>query len=284
VDTTTSAALYDSITLPALRFHWAVLLLFTTLPAAAVAGYVTGLRRRTRLLEAGQRMEAVVGETTLSAVLALLGLLLAFTFGNALTLAMERKNATIAEAAALGTVFLRADYLAEPGRTALQLAIHDYAQTRILPGGGRIDTVEKAQAFLETSLQAQAVLWPLTLEATRDPTPPAVKTFVAGAMNEALDAHLYRVKLLSTPLSDITQAMLLAAALVSLFLLGDRSGMNGRKLTWRTFVLSGVLFLVMSTILDAQRSGEGIILADDTSLRATLFDMQQALGDRLAAE
>ncbi len=284
MDATTAASLYREISLPALPIHWAAMVLLVTLPTAAVVGYLTGAARRKWLLSQGRDVDAVVGEATLGAILALLGLLLAFSFGNALGISSERKSAMVDEAAALGTAFLRADYLPEPGRTDLQKSIYEYAQTRILPGDGQINSVAKAHAFIDRTLQAQAVLWPLTLEATKDPVPAPIKTFVAGAMNDAIDAHLYRVKTLSNPVSDITQSMLLAAALISLFLLGNRAGMVGRSLTWRTFVFSGFLFVVMGTIIDTQRGGEGFVRIDDTPLKATVFEMELALGDRLNSD
>ena len=132
-------------------------------------------------------------------------------------------------------------------------------------------------SFLAVTLEAQARLWPLTLEVTADPTPAPIQTFVAGAMNDALDAHLSRVETLSNPVSDVTLAMVLAAALFALFLVGNRAGLSGRALTWRTFVLSGFLFMIMVTILDTQRGREGFVRIDDTTLKATIFGMEQAM-------
>lgn len=99
-------------------------------------------------------------------------------------------------------------------------------------------------------------------------------------MNDALDAHLVRMKTLSQPVSETTLLMIVMAALASLFLLGNRAGLMGRSLTWRTFVFSGFLFVVIMTILDTQRSNEGFARVDDTALRATIFDMEQALAGR----
>ena len=273
-------SLYNQIAMPALSLPEVALLLFLSLPAAAVIGFRTGAHRRRRLLAADNKIEHVVGETTLGAILALLGLLLAFSFGNALNLAQARKAAVVGEAAAIGTAFLRADYVAEPARTALQKALLEYGRSRILPMDGSLATTEQARAFLKETLTAQEKLWPLTLEATADPMPAPLKGFVAGAMNDALDAHLYRVEHLSNPVSDVVLSMLLAAALMSLFLLGNRNGSNGRDLTWRTFVLSGFLFVVMLTIVDTQRSAEGLVRTDETALLVPVHDMELALAGR----
>lgn len=273
----TAAALYTEITISGLSLLQVALILLVTLPLAVFAGFATGQARRRRMIDAGREADAIVGETTQGAFLALLGLLLAFTFGNALTVAQSIKAATTDEAAALGTAFLRADYLADPGRTALQRALLDYARTRIIPVDPPIGNRAQARAFLETTLQAQAALWPLTLEATRDPTPPPIQAFVAGAVNAVLDAHLYRVATLSVPISAFTQLMVLAASIAAIFLLGNRAGLLGRRLTWRTFAFALFLGAVMYTIVDVRRGSEGLIQADDSALDATIFDMEQAL-------
>lgn len=274
---TSSAVIYAEIDLPEMALPVIALLLLVVLPLSAVLGHGIGRRSRERTLSAGREVDKVTGETSLSAVLALLGLLLAFSFNNALTLAQTRKLSLIDESAALGTAFLRADYLAEPGRTELKQAIYDYTQTRVVTDFNEFNSNRGVLEFLDRSLQAQAKLWPVTLEATADPVPAPIKTFVAGAVNEAIDAHLYRMQSFSVPVSELTHVMVLAAALTSLFLLGNRSGMMGRVLSWRTFVFSGFLWVLMLTVVDVKRATSGLIQTDQSPMLVTLFDMEQGL-------
>jgi hypothetical protein len=280
METATSASIFSQITLPALPILLTALLLAVLLPLAVVIGHIAGRRRRANLIAAGRDSDTG-GDTSLGAILALLGLLLAFTFGNALSVSQASRNAITDEAAALGTAFLRADYLPDPGRTALQAALLDYAKTRVTPGSATIDTLEKAQAFLDVSLRAQARLWPLTVAATADPVPPPIQAFVATAVNQAIDAHLYRMQTFSVPVSEVAYVMMLVAAVTALFLIGSTTGVDGRPLTTRTFVFAGILFVVMITIIDTQRGTEGLIRVDDSPLRATIFDMEQALDGRI---
>lgn len=275
----TSASLYHELTLSRLHLGMIALILVVSLPLAVAAGYCIGRRMRRRLGADTEAAGRILSETTTSAFLALLGLLLAFAFGNSLAVFQSIKGAITDEAAALGTAFLRVDYVAEPGRTELQTALLDYARTRVVPRDAPIDTAAKAQAFLERSLDAQARLWPLTLEATRDPTPPPIQSFVAGAMNEVLDTHLYRMATLSVPISAFTQGMVLAAAIVAMLLVGDRMAMLNQVPTWRTFVFAVFLGVLMYTIVDIRRSSEGLIRVDDSALQATIFDMEAALGN-----
>lgn len=276
MDRVTAVGVYGDMSMPLLGFPGIVILLLLTLPAAAVLGHALGRRHRSRTLSAGQEVDKVTGETSLGAILALLGLLLAFSFGNALSLAETRKLGVIDEAAALGTVFLRADFVAEPARTELKTAIYTYTLTRFVPSLRSDEQGKDVRAFLETTLAAQAKLWPATLAATQT-APPAVATFVGAGMNDAIDAHLYRMQTFSVPVSDITQAMVLAAAMAALFLLGNRAGMQGRVLSWRTFMFSGFLFIVMVTIVDIQLATAGFVRTDQSPLLVTIFDMEQAL-------
>ncbi|KAA9008128.1 bestrophin-like domain [Histidinibacterium aquaticum] len=276
---TTAAELFSRITLPVLGYIQTVILLLFLLPGAAILGYYSG-RGRTKAGPGGEPAGALVGEATLGAIMSLLGLLLAFTFANAVVVSQQRTQTINDEAAAIGTAFLRADYLPDPGRSELQQAILDYAETRVTTGGDPIRSIGQAQAFIETSLIAQGELWPQTLEATSDPVPAATKSFVASAVNEVLDSHLDRIQSLSSPISTLAQGMLLSIALVALFLLGNRSGVAGRPLTWRTFLFAYSLFAIMVTITDIQRATEGFVTVNDTTLKATIFEMTQSMSER----
>lgn len=280
---TTSASLFHEITLSRLHLWLIALILAVSLPLAVTAGYRIGRMTRQRLGANTSAIDRTLSETTTSAFLALLGLLLAFAFGNSLSVFQSIKDAITDEAAAIGTAFLRVDYLPEPGRTELQSALLDYARTRVVPGNAQLDTTAKAAAFIERSLEAQSRLWPLTLKATGDPTPAPIQAFVAGAVNEVLDAHLYRMATLSVPISAFTQVMVLASALAAMFLVGDRMAMLGQHPTWRTITFAVFLGILMYTIVDIRRSNEGLILVDDSALRATIFDMEMALSGRAGA-
>ncbi len=277
----TAAHLFTDITLPTFDIVTTGIILFVSLPLAAVAGFWFGAVVRQKLIQNKGQIDPVVGEATLSALLAILGLILAFTYGHSLAQADENEAALVGEAAALGTVFNRADFLPEPARAELQFAILEYTKSRIPPENYSLNTLEKVHRFLNVSLEKQSVLWPLMMESFGNDTTIVKKVFVASAMSEALDAHLHRVKALSLPVSNSAQAMMLVAAIVTLFLLGNRAGIIGRRLTWRIFVLSAYLSALMLAIVDTQRGEEGFIRIDDSTLKATVWEMEQALKERV---
>ena len=75
------------------------------------------------------------GKLVLTTLFALLGLILAFTYSGGVTRYEARKQAVIIESNALGTAFLRADLVDEPGRTELRQALLEYARTRNFESG-----------------------------------------------------------------------------------------------------------------------------------------------------
>lgn len=277
METISSTAVYEQLTLPAIPLGLLILGLCVMLPMASLWGFFTGRASYQRHRASGREIDARIGETTVTAFFGIVGLLLAFSFGNGLAKNATTTTALVDEAAALSTVFARADYLPEPGRTEIKQAILDYAETRHLPNGVVLRSISDGRAFIDRSLEAQARLWPLTVEHTADPLPPPIKAFFASAMNDALDAHLHRMRTITEPISVYSQAMVLGTTLAALFLAGNRAGLMGRQLTWRTFVLSASFAGLMITIVDMGRSFEGLIQVDEGTLRATILEMETAL-------
>lgn len=105
-----------------------------------------------------------------------------------------------------------------------------YTRTRIVPHGGAGNR-DELDAFLGRTLEARAALWPTMLAATADPVPAPVRTSVAGAINDVIDAHAVRLQTFSVPLMPVTRLVTLSVALVALFMPGNRSGARGRALT-----------------------------------------------------
>lgn len=275
----TSAAIYDEISVSGIRLYQIAVILFLFLPGTLAIGYSLGRGRRQRRLRDGLAGTPVMSDTTQAAFQALLGLLLAFTFGNALTVSQGIKGAIANEAAAIGTAFLRVDYVADPGRTALQTALLAYAKTRVVPENKIFSAREETREFLETTLRAQAPLWSLTIAATRD-ADAQIQAFVAGAMNAVLDAHTFRISALVVPIAAFTQNMLLIGAIVTMFIMGNRAGVAGQSINWHDFAFAFFLCAVMYAIVDIRRPGEGLVRVDDSVMRATIFDMEQSLASR----
>ncbi len=159
-------------------------LLLGILLLAVEAGFRVGLKHFRSSTD--ERLKAR-GDVTLTAMLALLGLVLAFTYAFSLSRADLRKQAIVEEANAIGTAFLRADLAAEPGRTELRRLLLDYAQTRIL-GPEMRGTHEQTVAVIARSEEALAALWPATKGVVLIGNPDPFKASIFQAINETIDA------------------------------------------------------------------------------------------------
>lgn len=217
------------------------------------------------------------GSTSLSALLALLGLLLAFTFSSALSWSEARQSSLVEETAAIGTAFLRADLLAEPGRTELKQRLLDYAQTREPPGDWDASG-ESIGAFVDRSVKALDALWPATLKAIARDTPAQVQIYVTSGITEVLDAHTRRIAAVSRRIPMVAKILIFSVAGVAVFVIGNRSALQGRKLNWRTFLFSIVLVCVMFVILDVDRPREGLVTINSDVMKSAIVEMRAALG------
>ena len=98
---------------------WVIALLFLAVLSVAVElGFRVGLRKRKQWPDA----EIGGGGVVLTAMMALLGLILAFTYSASASRYDARKQAVIVEANDIGTAFLRAGLVDDPGRTEPQQA------------------------------------------------------------------------------------------------------------------------------------------------------------------
>jgi hypothetical protein len=80
------------------------------------------------------------------ASLALLSLLLAFSFGTSIAKHDWRRLAVVADANAIGDLYTCASLVKQPSRTKLQAVIRQYAQLRLDLARGRPSDLEKAFA------------------------------------------------------------------------------------------------------------------------------------------
>ena len=112
---------------------WAVFfLILMVLVIPMEVGFRLGRRKQRLHPDAGG---AARNDVTLPSMLALLGLMLAFTYSFSMSRADLRKKAFITEVNAMSTAFMRADLAAEPARTELRQRLLDYARSRLVTPG-----------------------------------------------------------------------------------------------------------------------------------------------------
>lgn len=273
---TDTADLYGGFADYLIPFPYIVLVILLALPLAAVAGFRFGEVEYRRGKYQGTSSERVPGDTSLGAMLALLGLLLGFAFSSTLGWREARQEALVEEAMAIGTAFLTADLLADPGRRDLQNQLLAYAETRLARPADIADK-QAWNRFLERTLEAQSKLWPTTQDAIGEEMAAPIRVAVARSVTDVLDSHTRRLSAAAEQLPNAAKLMIFVAALAAVLIIGNRTALQGRSLTWRTFVFSGLLSIVMIVIVDLDRTLEGLIRLNTDTLAATVREMDAAL-------
>jgi len=236
--------------------------LFVCLMLAAIAGMAIKQR-----LKASADDDASEGYL-LSAVLALLGLLIAFTFSLALNRYDTRREMVIAEANAISTTWLRATLATDDAGSKLREALRSYAHVRAkLPTNGDSNRVEGA------SMAGQERIWAAVQSATPAMAPPIAATLIT-ATTEMFDNAAKRRAEREARIPNAVLDMLVLYAFLSAGIVGYVIGRNGR----RHAAVAGLLFLLLSLslalILDLDRPWSGNITVDQSPMTQVIASMR----------
>ena len=260
--------------LDAIPFWLWALLLIALLIGTTEVGYRIGLRR------AGPRGDAgsADGNVVLGSMLALVGLVIAFTYSFTVSRYEARKSVVVDEANALGSIFRVADLAPEPARSDLMGALLDYARTRVVTSDNA-GTPELAQALIAGTLEAQARLWPITESIVAETgTGPYGMALVAG-INELLDLHTQRIVSAFDRLPQVVLLLLLLLVGTSLALAGYDAGVSGKRARLRLAALASVLASVIVVVTDFDRTMHGFIRVSQDSLTTVIAEMEADLGE-----
>ena len=217
-------------------------------------------------------------DVTVTAMLTLLALMLAFTYSFSMSRADLRKRAIVAEVNALGTAFVRADRLAEPGRTEVRQRLYDYTESRYVAPGSVLTLVEMEQV-VDRSVKIQSKIWPAVKSALRQPgdmTDPEMALLVS-AVNDVLDSHTSRMAVIYDRLPTAVLLLLLLIAGTALGLAAYNSSLSGHPIRWRITAFAFILASLIYLILDYDMMMRGFIQVDHSSLVVLIDEMKNAL-------
>jgi len=255
---------------------WLVFFLFLiTLVVPMEIGFRLGGRQHRLHPDA---VRAARNDVTLASMLALLGLMLAFTYSFSMSRADMRKQALVAEVNVIGTAFLRADLAAEPSRTELRELLLDYARSRYV-APGTIKTREQVQEVVDRSLEVQSKIWPATKLALRqegDMSDPE-RALLVSVINDVLDAHTSRMAVFYDRLPTAVLALLVLIAAASLTVAAYNTSLTGQSSRWRMTSFAVILASLMFMILDFDMVMRGFIQVDHQSQVLLIQGMEAAL-------
>ena len=209
-------------------------------------------RKRRRSLEEGEREDFGV---VVSAALTLLGLIIGFSFSMASSRYDQRKNYEEAEANAIGTEYVRADFLPAVNAARVRTLLRNYLDQRVLfyevRDDRQLQQIEAATAQLETNLWSD-----VQTPAAALPT-PVVALAVAG-MNDVLNSRGYTQAAWLNHIPTAAWSLMLAIAICCNLLIGYGMRRSEAKAIL-LLVLPLIVSISFSLIADIDSPRGGIV-------------------------
>ena len=242
---------------------WAIaLVILGGLVGASLLG--SGLRRRRdrKLAKRGTAAEQGEQTITVSSVMGLLALLVAFTFSIALERFDTRRLNVLDESNAIGTTYLRAQLLEQPHRERISTLLVDYTDTRVAVA--TMHPGPKQRELRRTSDRLIVDMWAATAAAFPSIQGTSFSQSFLESMNSLIDMDARRKAgrgshVPSAVFFALFLYQLVAAGMISYVVIGRRS----RHTAWVLFVLLG-LFLFL--IIDIDRPTSGAVRESQNSM------------------
>jgi hypothetical protein len=203
-----------------------------------------------------------------NALLGLLALILAFTFGFGAQRFEMRRQLVLDEANAIGTTYLRTSMLPERGEE-IRALLKRYVDVRL-----KAIRENNVAGGLRQSENIQNELWSqAVIVGGKHPNSIVVGLFVQS-LNEVIDLHGKRVQAgLRNRVPGAIWFVLLAMSMVSLAAMGYHAGLAGAR---RSLVVLAVAFAfsaVIGLIADLDRPQQGVVAVGQHAL----LDLQRSL-------
>jgi hypothetical protein len=237
------------------------------LAALMLAAWGAGWRRGRHLTK--DEREAPASKFN-DASIAILGLLLAFTFSMALTKHDQRRTMVVSDSNAIGDFYTCASLVKEPERRKLQNVLREYVEHRLTLAKGNL-----SEGALEGEFGAiqnmQDRMQALVGDAVDDGTPLAVP--LVNTLNEVTSNHAARLAAWRDRVPTSIVVLLFVAAIVSMALMGVQQGASGEWHIGATVAFILLVCMVVWVTLDLNQPSRGAITVSQEPLQRLLAGM-----------
>jgi len=204
-----------------------------------------------------------VGTSTIeAAVLALLGLLLAFDFSAAASRLERRRDHIVQESNAIGTAWLRLDLLPASDQPVIRNLFRRYTDERIAVVTALPD-VDAALKHHADSVGIQSDIWTKCVESANSTPSPQASLLLIPALNEMIDITTTRSVAARVQTPRLITALIFIVALLSAFIAGYGMAESQRVNRIHVAVLAAVVSVTVYVILDLEQPRLGLIRLDD---------------------
>ena len=246
---------------------WVVgLLLLAVIGGATVAGFTLGRYLRQHQAALREPFGVLQG-----ALLGVVGLILAFGLTLAVGRYQDRRTATVEEANAIGTSYLRAQLLAEPARSSSLALFPIYTDLAIriskeVPGSTAMRRTTTAEGVL------QRRLWRLAGESMGSAPLASAPRLYVDSLNETFNDQEARLSSLTNRVPGAVLVLEVFGAAVAVGLLALHISVLGRGIV--AMLAAGALVtLLLLVTFDLDRPTRGLIKVPDAPLVAVRASM-----------
>ena len=232
-------------------------------------------------IEGGRRLGGVLNRkdressgsigSAVGATLGLLAFILAFTFSVASTRYDARKQLVTDGANAIGTCYLRADFLPDEQRIEAQRLLREWVALRIDRdsfGSGNVETT------LSQANEIQSELWDLVVVEGRARATPMTALF-ADACNEVFDVHSERVtKGLVNRIPGPLWLVLYVVSMLAMVTVGYQLGTEGSRRGIGMALLAVAFATVLVTIADLDDGFRGFLRVSNQPMELLYEDIE----------
>lgn len=204
------------------------------------------------------------------ASLALLGLLLAFTFSLALAKHEQRRTMVIADSNAIGDFYSCASLLKEPVRSNLQQVLRGYVSLRLEIARRATDPDFLANAF-RRSEQMHKEMTRLVDEELASGTPIAVP--LTNTLNALTSSYGARLGAVEDRLPASVVALLFVSAIVCAMLVGREQGLSRKVQVIPTMCFVLLVSFAVYVTLDLNQPERGLITVNQRPMERLLSSM-----------
>lgn len=199
-------------------------------------------------------------------LLGILALLLGFTFSLSLQRYDSRSEAVVHEANAIGTTYLRADFLPEALRDEVKALLREYMDLRVTTGQVDLTQHERLRSMAVDTGRLHSKLWDYARQAAElDPNPVRTGLFIQ-TLNDLIDNYSQRDAELARHVPELVLTLLYVTFVMTGAVVGYATGLSGHRASMVTHILAVLIVILVFIILDLDRPQRGLIQVSQKSM------------------
>ena len=242
-----------------------VVVLFLFIVLGMEFGYRVGRMTQKRLVELKKSQINAIQ----ASMLALLALVLGFTFSLSLQRYDDRARAVVDEANAIGTTYLRTYLLPESVRAEAQKLTGEYIDYRLQAGSVSLNQLEERTSVVVESDTKLEELWRLTSRAAREDGGPVTSGMFLTSLNETIDAFGSRDATIKRHVPELVLLLLFATFILTGTVIGYANGAEDHRPSIAAYILAFLIAMLVFIIIDLDRPRRGFIEVSQESMQNT---------------